>query len=267
MKKVKSDYIVQTVIHALDLLEQFHDNVDEIGVTDLSKRLRLHKNNVFRLLATLESHNFVEQNKFTENYRLGLKNLELGQTVIKQMGLVHRSRPTLEALVRECNETCYVAVLRYNHVMYLDAVESGHPVRIASRVGTRLPVHCTAAGKAILAHAADMGWQGAGSCGELHRYTPKTITDCDEFRNELERTAARGYAVEDEELNLDVRGIAAPIRDYSGAVVGAIGISGLAMRMDMARVYDELAPMAESAADNISLLLGYSPPAAVVNYS
>ncbi|MBI5655942.1 MAG: helix-turn-helix domain-containing protein, partial [Geobacter sp.] len=108
-KKDKAEYIIQAVDHALDLLEQFHDDVDELGVTELSKRLKLHKNNVFRLLATLESRGYIEQNRVTENYRLGLKTLELGQTFIKQMGLLRQSRPVLEALVRECNETTYVA--------------------------------------------------------------------------------------------------------------------------------------------------------------
>ena len=81
-KKEKSEYLIQAVSHALDLLEQFHGEVDELGVTELSKRLKLHKNNVFRLLATLESRGYIEQNKVTENYRLGLKTLELSQTFI-----------------------------------------------------------------------------------------------------------------------------------------------------------------------------------------
>ena len=90
-KKEKSEYLIQAVSHALDLLEQFHGETDELGVTELSKRLKLHKNNVFRLLATLESRGYIEQNRVTENYRLGLKTLELGQTFIKQMGLLRQS--------------------------------------------------------------------------------------------------------------------------------------------------------------------------------
>src|SRR5512136_2693205 len=111
-KKDKSEYIIQAVFHALDLLEQFHDDVDELRATELSKRLKLHKNNVFRLLATLESRGYIEQSRVTENYRLGLKTLELGQTFIKQMGLLRQSRPILEALVRECNETTYVSIVK-----------------------------------------------------------------------------------------------------------------------------------------------------------
>jgi DNA-binding IclR family transcriptional regulator len=92
-KKDKSEYIIQAVSHALDLLEQFHGEVDELGVTELSKRLKLHKNNVFRLLATLETRGYIDQNRPTENYRLGLKALELGQTFIKQMGLLRQAKP------------------------------------------------------------------------------------------------------------------------------------------------------------------------------
>src|ERR1700756_2329834 len=102
-KKEKSEYIIQAVSHALDLLEQFRGEVDELGVTELSKRLKLHKNNVFRLLATLESRGYIEQTKVTKTSRLGPKTLELGQTFIRQMGLLRQSKPILESLVEECN--------------------------------------------------------------------------------------------------------------------------------------------------------------------
>ena len=114
-RKEKSEYIIQAVSHALDLLEQFHDDVDELGVTELSKRLKLHKNNVFRLLATLESRGYIEQNKATENYRLGLKALELGQTFIKQMGLLREglgeeAEAELIALDASADGFCVVAI-------------------------------------------------------------------------------------------------------------------------------------------------------------
>src|SRR5919108_3540610 len=99
-KKEKSEYIIQAVDHALDLLEQFHEDVDELGVTELSKRLKLHKNNVFRLLATLESRGYIEQNRVTENYRLGLRWLQLGQTFIHQMGFLTQAKATLLDLAK-----------------------------------------------------------------------------------------------------------------------------------------------------------------------
>ncbi|TYO97518.1 IclR family transcriptional regulator [Geothermobacter ehrlichii] len=255
-KKEKSEYIIQAVSHALDLLEQFHDDVDELGVTELSKRLKLHKNNVFRLLATLESRGYIEQNKATENYRLGLKSLELGQTFIKQMGLLRQAKPILEKLVKQCNETSYVAIFKESHIVYLDVVETDQTVRVVSRVGTRLPAYCTASGKVHLAHMSEEELEEVLP-DELEAHTPTTLADRDKLKAELKKIAEQGYAIDDEELDPGVRCIAAPIRDYTRRIVGAISISGPSMRMPMELIEKELAPLVVKAAEELSTRLGY----------
>ncbi|GAM08986.1 putative HTH-type transcriptional regulator YagI [Geobacter sp. OR-1] len=256
-KKEKSEYIIQAVDHALDLLEQFHDDIDELGVTELSKRLKLHKNNVFRLLATLESRNYIEQNRVTENYRLGLKTLELGQTFIKQMGLLRQSRPVLEALVKECNETTYVAILKDFHIVYLDTVETDLTVRVVPRVGSRLPAYCTAAGKVQLAYMTDEELDNYIPGKELKRYTPNTIIDREEFKKHLAMVADQGYAVDNEELDIGVRCVGAPIRDYTRRIIGAVSISGPSMRFTDERIEKELIPLVRKAGEEISTKLGY----------
>ena len=87
VRREKTNYVIQSVSHALDVLEQFTGEADELGITELSKRLKLHKNNVFRLLATLEARGYIEQNKATENYRLSIRCLRLGQRFITQVHL------------------------------------------------------------------------------------------------------------------------------------------------------------------------------------
>jgi IclR family transcriptional regulator, KDG regulon repressor len=256
-KKEKSDYLIQSVSHALDLLEQFRDEVYELGVTELSKRLQLHKNNVFRLLATLESRGYIEQNKVTENYRLGLRTLELGQTFVRQMGILRQSRPVLEALVRECNETSYVAILKDFHIVYLDVVETDLTVRVVPRVGSRLPAYCTAAGKVQIAHLSDEELELYLPPKELKPFTPNTITDRDALKRHLAKVNEQGYAIDDEELDIGVRCVSAPIRDYTRRIVGAISISGPSMRLATERIEKELIPMALKAAEEISLKLGY----------
>ena len=256
-KKEKSEYIIQAVSHALDLLEQFHDDVDELGVTELSKRLKLHKNNVFRLLATLESRNYIEQNRVTENYRLGLKTLELGQTFIKQMGLLRQSRPILEGIVRECNETTYVAILKDFHIVYLDVVETDLTVRVVPRVGARLPAYCTAAGKVQIAYMTEEELENYLPTKELKRFTPNTITDRDELRKHLKVVAEQGFAVDNEELDIGVRCVGAPIRDYTRRIIGAVSVSGPSMRFSDERMEKELIPIVKKAAEEISLKLGY----------
>lgn len=256
-KKEKSEYIIQAVSHALDLLEQFHDEVDELGVTELSKRLKLHKNNVFRLLATLESRNYIEQNRVTENYRLGLKTLELGQTFIKQMGLLRQSRPVLEALVKECNETTYVAILKEAHIVYLDVVETDLTVRVVPRVGARLPAYCTAAGKVQIAYMTDEELESYLPTKEMKRFTPKTLVDREELKKHLKVIAEQGYAIDDEEMDVGVKCVGAPIRDYTRRIIGAVSISGPSMRFTEERLQKELIPLVIRSGEEISHKLGY----------
>ncbi len=257
VKKDKSEYIIQAVSHALDLLEQFHDDVDELGVTELSKRLKLHKNNVFRLLATLESRGYIEQNRATENYRLGLKALELGQTFIKQMGLLRQARPILEHMVDENNETAYVSIFKENHIVYLDVVETSLTVRVVSRVGSRLPAYCTASGKVHLAFMSSEEFEATLAAQDLVQHTQTTLAERDQLLAELETVRARGYAVDNEELDPGVRCIAAPIRDYTRRIVGAVSVSGPSMRLGDKRLEDELIPMILRAGEDLSTRLGY----------
>jgi DNA-binding IclR family transcriptional regulator len=257
-KKEKAEYIIQAVSHALDLLEQFHGEVDELGVTELSKRLKLHKNNVFRLLATLESRGYIEQNRATENYRLGLKSLELGQTFIKQMGLLRQAKPILERLVRDCNETSYVAIFKEGYVVYLDVVETDLTVRVVSRVGSRLPAYCTAAGKVHLAHMAEEEIDALLPSRELKPFTPFTYTDREILKKELKKISEAGYALDNEELDSGVRCVAGPIRDYTRRIVGAISLSGPSMRFTDERIEKELVPLVTQAAEDLSTRLGYN---------
>jgi len=255
-KKDKSEYIIQAVSHALDLLEQFHDDVDELGVTELSKRLKLHKNNVFRLLATLESRGYIEQNRATENYRLGLKSLELGQTFIKQMGLLRQAKPILENMVAESNETSYVVIFKEGHSVYLDVVETDLTVRVVSRVGSRLPAYCTAAGKAQLAFMSDEELEEVLP-SQLSQHTSTTLADRDKLKAQLAEIAKQGYAIDDEELDLGVRCVAAPIRDYTRRIIGALSLSGPAMRFSMERIEKELIPLVMNSAEELSTRLGF----------
>lgn len=257
IKKEKSEYVIQTVGHALDVLEAFHGTVDELGITDLSNHLKLPKNKIYRLLATLESHNFIEQNKAGANYRLGLKNLQMGQTFVKQTGLLRQARPVLESLTGKCGETSYVSILKGFESVYLDAVESELPVRVVSRVGATLPFHCTAAGKVLASGMNETKLREYLSSAVLSRYTSKTIIDPDVLAKHLRRVAELGYAVNDEEIDVGVKCVGAPIRDYTQQIVGAVSISAPTMRFSATRMKKELIPLVKEAADSISAKLGY----------
>lgn len=257
MKKEKSNYTIQIVEQAFNVLEQFQNHDDELSLTELSRRLKLHKNKIFRLLATLSSQNYIERNTTTESYRLGIKNLQLGQTFIQQMGLLHLAKPALESLVRKCNETSYVSVMKDYKIVYLDVVESNLPVRVFPRLGVRLPIYCTASGKILAAYMCEENLCEYFSAGEMKKYTSNTICDPGELIKSFRRITAQGYAVDNEELEIGVKCIGAPIRDYTRQVIGAVSVSGPAMRMSPARITDELIPLVMEAAQEISIRLGH----------
>ncbi|MEA2626022.1 MAG: IclR family transcriptional regulator, regulon repressor [Candidatus Binatota bacterium] len=256
MRREKTNYVIQSVAHALDVLEQFRGDVDELGVTELSKRLKLHKNNVFRLLATLESRGYIEQNKATENYRLGIRCLQLGQTYIQQMGLLRQAEPILQKVAQKTRENTSVAVMRRAAAVPVRVVESNLPVRITANVGEGLPLHSTALGKVFLAFESEEDSKAMLGMS-LDRFTDKTITDIGALLEHLKQVAEKGYAVDGGEFLVDVRGIAAPIRDYTRNVVGAFGVSGPAYRLDAERIEREVAPMVLQAGKELSSRLGY----------
>ena len=256
VRRDKSNYVIQSVSHALDVLEQFYGSVDEIGVTELSKRLKLHKNNVFRLLATLEARGYIEQNKITENYRLGLRCLQIGQTFIHQMGLLLQSRAVLEDLSKTTRESAYVAIRKGSAIIPLDFVEPARAVRVVSFLGTGLPAHCTAAGKVHLAFEAD-GIPGQSLPEQLERFTAQTIVELDALREQMKMIGESGYAVERGEFIEDVHAVAVPVRDYTRSLVGTLAVVGPAHRLTAEGVDHEIAPVLLKAGTELSKRLGF----------
>jgi IclR family transcriptional regulator, KDG regulon repressor len=257
VRREKSNYTIQSVSHALDVLEQFNGSVDEIGVTELSKRLKLHKNNVFRLLATLEARGYIEQNKLTESYRLGLKCLQVGQTFIHQMGLLLQSRAILEELARSLKESVFVAIKKGTGIIPLDFVEPARPVRVVSFLGTALPAHCTAAGKIYLVFDSE-GGLSQSLPDRLEKYTDKTMTDKAILRDQLKEVTEAGYALEQEEFTPEVSSVAVPIRDYTRMLVGTLAVVGPSHRFKADEINNDIAPKLVGAGNELSKRLGYS---------
>src|SRR3990170_4559234 len=136
-KKAKSDYLIQSVSRALDLLEAFSAKEGALGVTELARKLKLHKNNVFRLLATLETRGYVEQDKETERYRLGAKVYEIAAVFLEHLDLRRQVRPYLESLAAKSGETTYLAVLERTSAGYAVDQEECEPGVVA----VAAPVH------------------------------------------------------------------------------------------------------------------------------
>ena len=257
VRREKSNYVIRSVSHAFDVLEQFNGNVDEIGVTELSKRLKLHKNNVFRLLATFEARGYIEQNKITENYRLGLKCLQLGQIFIHQMGLLLQAKSTLKELVKTTKESAFVAIRKGNAIVPLDFLEPVRAVRAVSFLGMALPPHCTAAGKVYLVFETE-GGLSRNLPERMEPYTERTISDRQLLLEQMKEIGATGFAVEQGEFNEDISSVAVPVRDYTRILVGALAIVGPSHRFGAETIAKEIAPAILRAGGDLSKRLGYA---------
>ncbi len=259
VRRDKTNYLIQSVAHALDVIEQFFGDIDELGVTELSKRLKLHKNNVFRLLATLEARGYIEQNKATENYRLGIKCLHLGRRYIDHMGLVRQARPILAEVARKCRESTFVAIYRREGVVPLEAVDpEDRAVRITRPIGQTLPLHCTAAGKIQLAFDTDEQLKTitAGAiCDPIPTGQSSIARSFSRSCSWSPKTATRSTAAN---ISNEVSSVAVPIRDYTRSVVGSIAVAGPAYRIPDERIAHEIAPLMLEAGRELSHRLGYN---------
>lgn len=257
-KREKANYTIQSVSHALDILESFTKTEDELGVTELSKRLGLHKNNVFRLLATLEHRGYIEQNKATENYRLGAKTLQIGSIFIEQRECRRQARPVLENLAVASGETAVVGVLRGSKVIYMDSVEPDRTVRAVSRVGAMYPAYCTAVGKIQLAHLSHAELERLYPEPDLIASTEQCVKTREALLAELDKIAQRGYALENEEAEDDVRGIAVAVKDFSKNVIAAIGIIAPSGRLTDERLEKGVLKLLQEAGQALSTKLGFA---------
>ncbi|RMG43098.1 MAG: IclR family transcriptional regulator [Candidatus Dadabacteria bacterium] len=245
VKREKANYMIQSVSHAIDVLEELAKANGEVGVTELSKRLKLHKNNVFRLLATLELRGFVEQNRDTEDYRLGVKSLQLGQAYIKQNTLVQRAEPVLRQLSEEIGETVSLAVLRNQEIQYPLSIESKRPVKVAPRIAVSIPAKLSAAGRLLTAQLPD-----AVLSELLAGNTPQDAA----IKSQLNELRNSGQIVDRAALEADVVTIARVIRGNNNNVIGAIEVMIPQYRAKI----DSVMPYISEAAAKLSEALGAS---------
>ncbi|WP_231618734.1 IclR family transcriptional regulator [Nonomuraea sp. SBT364] len=238
---------------ALVVLEHVRDH-NGLTLTQLAEAVGLPKSTVLRLAAPLVDACLLERDRKTGAFRLGHGSLRLGQAYLSTLDLRSVAAEESHRLMSEVRETVHLVVYDPPHVVYIDKVENQANVRMASRIGSRGPLHSTAVGKAILAWQPDETVEELIAAG-LPGATPHTITDPARLRAELASVRRRGYSVDDRENEPEVRCVGAPIFNHHDAVTAAISVSGLTSRITAARVR-ELGPLVAGAAARISRKLG-----------
>ncbi|MFI6284614.1 IclR family transcriptional regulator [Streptomyces sp. NPDC051018] len=223
-------------------------------LTELTAALSMNKSTVLRLLAPLCEVRLVEQDSRTGRYRLGSRTAQLGHVYLDRLDLRETAHDVLERLTADTGETSCLVIADLPDVVSVDKVDSPRSVRMHAPIGSRRPAYSTGVGKALLAHAGADAVNAALAHG-LPRRTPHTLTTPEALHADLAVIRSRGYAVDDLENEPDIRCVAAPVFDHTGAAVCAVSVSGPAARVTAERV-PVLGPLVSAAAADISLRLG-----------
>lgn len=246
-----------TVEKALQLLDTVAEQGSPIPLVALSRAAGLDKTTTHRLATSLARYGLLRFDPTARTYSLGLRLVDLGHRAIGQLSIGREARPYLEQLGAVSGEAVNLGIFDEGQVVFIEQVPSPQPVVIRARVGSRIPAHCTAVGKVLLAFGhADRRDQVLA--GGLPALTPNTMSEPAEFLEHLARVRRVEYALDDEEHRLGVRCVAAPVRDYTGLATAAISISGPAFRLSRERLNQLVEPLKQAAAE-LSALLGYRP--------
>ncbi len=248
---------VQSIDRVLDILEVLSAAPQGLALSDLAAATSLHASTAHRLLASLANRGYVRKDSENGNYRLTLRLYEISRRVSTVLNLFSASKPMLEKLSNDVKEIVHLVERDGNDVVYLHKFEPFlRSINITSSVGLHNPMYCTGVGKSIMAYLPTKEVLSIWNSTQVIQFTPKTITTWEALQEDLSRVRERGYAIDDEEHDLGVRCIAAPIYNWNGTPVGAMSISGPVARMTPDAI-DEFSPKLMNTAEKISELMGW----------
>lgn len=249
----------QSLSRGLQILDFLAASGGEATVSESARHLDVDRSTSSRLLATLEERGFVVQDPDTKRYRLGTKLLRLGNVLLDDLNLGPLGHDIVRALARDTGESAHMALRVKTEAVFVDRSQGTAVITInTGEVGSHDPLYCTAIGRALLCGMTDGQVTELLGSVPFRRLTPTTISTMVELLERLHAVRDRGYAFDDEETNVGVQCVAAPVRDHAGRVVAAVGISGPGARVS--RIGEAtLARAVVAAARELSLRLGYEP--------
>lgn len=239
----------------LRLLEVLAESHQPLGVTELAELVHTDKANAHRTLGQLVALGYVEQDSISRRYAATVRMVELARSILDHRVISTFAAPHLQMLWAAARENTHLAVLAGDRVVYIATINGATLLSANTAIGQSGPIHCTATGKAIIAHLPLGQLQVLVAGRPLERFTPMTITSLDALVEHLAVVRAAGYAIDDREFDAQVRCIAAPVFGLDRTAVGSIGLSAPADRLDKARL-QILLPIVVDAAARISRELG-----------
>lgn len=248
---------LQSVDNALQILNILVEEGPELGVSELSRKLGLGKSTIHRLLSTLEGRNFVVQNPMTGKYKPGMRIVNLGAEVLRQINVIQEAHSHLEELSRRTGETTHLCLYNKGEITFVDKVVGNNPALMTSIIGIRKKAYCTGSGKVLVAFLPEIEREKYLRDIELCRYTPYTITSVGKLREVLEQIRQQGYGEDQQESEEGLVCFSAPVWSGKGEVIASISVSGAASRMNQRK--EELIAHVKEIGNKISAACGWHP--------
>ena len=253
-----SQYTIEALERGLNVLALFSRESPILSLKEIVERAGLNKSTAFRVVSTLESSGYLDKDPRTKQYQPGLKVLQLGFTAISGLEFRQVAHPYLKKLSAEINETVSLGVLDDMEVIYVDRVRTSRMiVGVVLGLGSRIPAQCASMGKVLLAYLPLNELKARMKKSQLEPCTPNSITEPESLKMELASVREMGYSTNNEELEIGLRAVAAPVWNHNEQVVAAINVSGSVRTISAERIKQELAPKVCDAAALISQTLGY----------
>ena len=250
-----SPYALRSLGRGLLLLERFVGSPRGLTLTELAPGLGWGKATAFRYLSARVGAGYLELDAASRRYRPTVRVLRLGGAYLASLSLPDLAAPFLERLSSAFGESVNMAVLDETEVVYVARVSGPRILSTRLAVGSRLPAHATSMGKVLLAHQGEAEQRRLLSLSAFERLTPKTVASASRMRGVLAAVRRRGYAVNDQELDLGLRSCAAPVFDRRGAAVAAVNLSTSSARTTLADVEGKHVPAVVATAGAISEVL------------
>jgi DNA-binding IclR family transcriptional regulator len=226
MKKKSNNYLVPALEKGLMILEKLAKSEELLRVTDIHEQMGIPKTSVFMILSTLETMEYIE--KVDDNrYRLTMKIYNIGNEVLAKYDIRKIARPIMETLAEKLRFTVHLGVLSNGRAVYIEKVNGPAFVQFGTKIGQSMPLHSSAIGKVLAAYMDEKSLEDIIESNPLVRATDNTITSQETFKKFLNHVRETGYAIEDEEGEIGVRCIGAPVFNSKGKVIAAISVTGV----------------------------------------
>ncbi len=214
---------VQSIQRAFNILEVLATERDGMGVTQLGEKLDLHKSTVHRLLNTMMSLGYIDKKPVTGVYCLGMKFVELASLYLGSVELKAEANYYIREYIDRIGLPIQMAILTEGEALFIEKVEQANSIRVYAEIGRRVPLHCSSVGKALLFDYNPDEIADLLKDKVLKKYTKHTITSVEEFIADVKESRERGWSYNKGEFEADVKAVAAPIYDYRGMIIAAIG--------------------------------------------